>query len=187
MECLLETITAIVSPDFTLCLEQKPSIQEVRNPSWSGRTRVNCQSRAPGLRFSARIHCGTDVPLVCPLAGTAGWARQKHRKNRLRARVRALGGLTWSGHLNRCRPLRMKKPLMTPSSAPGFILVIIADSADRLQGKSNTITWAGSSASSRNDGSPLTAAPSLVLRTWPPNRTEPRTTWIHAYRAGSSE
>ena len=58
---------------------------------------------------------------------------------------------------------------MAATLDPGLILVIIADSTDRLQGRSNNITWAGSSASSRNEGScPLDdRLPLAYDRHWP--------------------
>jgi len=58
---------------------------------------------------------------------------------------------------------------MAATLDPGLILVIIADSTDRLQGKSNNITCAGSSASSRNEGScPLDdRLPLAYDRHWP--------------------
>src|SRR5262245_39976797 len=51
---------SIVSPAATLCFEQYPSMYAARTLlAFVSATRVNCQSRAPGLAFSRRMRSGS--------------------------------------------------------------------------------------------------------------------------------
>src|SRR5690606_15785842 len=76
----VEIMTCSVSPAFTLCRLQYPSIQGVRCEELSGRTRVSCQSEEPSCSFSRVMVfdlflgifgiCGI-VGMVAPIPSTA--------------------------------------------------------------------------------------------------------------------